>query len=124
MEGMLNQSPDELVPLARSWMNHAKIKDLSGAEGAYEPRQRAYLLKVNSDKVSFNIAASEQSPIHNLSFVLKNWVSGKPAKIKVNDQELASKTVRQGTFRDTDGTQTLVIWIENKSLKLLNIEIS
>jgi hypothetical protein len=123
MEGMLKQKPDELVPLARSWMNHAKITNLSGAEGAYEPGQRAYLLNVKSDKIAFNIAASEQSPIVNLSFVLKNWGSETPAKIKVNNAEFEGAGLRQGTFRDIDGTQTLVIWLENETMDRVDIEI-
>jgi hypothetical protein len=124
MEGMLNMKPDDLVPLARSWMRYAKIINLAGAEGEYEPGQRAYVLNALSDQISFDIDASVESPIVNLCFVLNGLSDKDPAKIKVDGKELiAGKGFRQGTFRDTDGTQTMVVWIEKESIQPVSIEI-
>ncbi|MGB5847949.1 MAG: LamG domain-containing protein [Ignavibacteriaceae bacterium] len=124
MEGMLNMRPDDLVPLARSWMKAPRMAELSGADGEYEPGQRAYLLKFKSSPVSFKIDASDQSPSINPAFVLKGWNDQSIAKVKINGKELtAGDNFRQGTFRDTDGTQTMVVWIEKDSIQPVSIEI-
>ncbi|MCD6118087.1 LamG domain-containing protein [bacterium] len=125
MEGMMNQKPQYLVPLARSWMSFAKLKNLKGARGGYEPGQRAYLLNLESKPVSFVVDASSQSPIENLSFVVKGWNDDKKASAKINGKKLAvGKKFRQGIFRDINGTSTLVIWIEFESAKAVSIEIN
>lgn len=125
MEGMLNYKPKDLVPFARSWMNHAKISNLTGAYGAYEPGQRAYLLNTQADQISFDLDASKESPLRNLSFVLKNWAASDPAKVIVDGEPLNDGPgFRQGTFRDTDGTRTLVIWVKKASEKPITVEIS
>lgn len=121
MEGMLDLKPKALVPLARSWMRAAKLTDLQGAEGAYEEGQRAYLLNKQADKISFTVDASRQSPIFNLSFVIKGWGDNSDAKVLINGKEA---DCRQGTIRDTDGTQTLVVFIEKQTSKPVTIEIS
>jgi hypothetical protein len=45
-----------------------------------------------------------------------DWGSDTEARIKINGKkQTADSKVRQGIIRDTDGTRTLVIWIEQKS---------
>jgi hypothetical protein len=125
MEGMLNMEPDDLVPLARSWMKAPKLAELIGADGEYEPGQRAYLLNFKSSPVSFKINASDQSPSINPAFVLKRWNDQLSAKIKINGNELTpDDNFRQGTFRDTDGTRTISIWIKNTSTHSIKVEIA
>jgi hypothetical protein len=125
MEGMLNLEPKELVPLARSWMRAPEMDDLNGAKGAYDPAQRAYVLNRGSDNMSFKINGSKKSPVYNIAFVIKNWGDKSVAKVKVDGKELtAGSGFRQGTTRDTDGTDTMTIWIEKQSSKPVAIEIS
>ena len=120
MEGMLNKKPDELVPLARSWMRAPEIKNLEGATGEYDPGQRAYSLDKNAERISFTIDASKASPIVNLSFVIKGWNDDSTAKVSINGNDANCK---QGTIRDTDGTKTLVVFVEKESTKPVSIEI-
>jgi hypothetical protein len=125
MEGMLNLKPKELVPLARSWMRAPEIVDLKGAKGGYDPGQRAYVLNNESGKISFKIDCSKKSPLYNVAFVIKNWGDKSEAKVKVNGKELAPDSgFRQGTIRDTDGTDTMTIWVEKKSTKPVVFEIT
>jgi hypothetical protein len=121
MEAMLNVEPDELVPLARSWMQAPGISDLKGAEGKYEPGQRAYLLNRVDDVISFTIDASKQSPLVNACFVVKSWGDKSEPEVLVDVEKTES---RYGTIRDTDGTRTLIVWLEINSTKALNFEIS
>jgi hypothetical protein len=125
MEGMLNLKPKELVPLARSWMQAPEMADLSGAKGAYDPAQRAYILNRQTDDISFKINASKKSPVYNIAFVVKNWGDKSVAKVKVDGKELAAGSgFRQGTIRDIDGTDTMTIWVEKQTSKPIAIEIS
>jgi hypothetical protein len=125
MEGMLDWKPKELVPLARSWMNAPKLSNLNGAKGGYDPSQRAYLLGSPADKIELTIEASKQSPMINPAFVIKNWGDKSAANLLVDGKSLeAGPGLRQGTFRDTNGTQTMVIWLEERSTKPISIQIS
>lgn len=121
MEGMLDLKPKELVPLARSWMRAAELKDLQGAEGAYEPGQRAYLLTKNGDNISLTVDASKQSPVYNLSFVVKGWGKNSEANVLVDGKDAG---VKQGVLRDTDGSKTLVVFIEKETSKPVSVEIN
>jgi hypothetical protein len=116
MEGMLDWEPQQLVPLARSWMNAPKLSELSGADGAYDPTQRAYVLQLSSGSIDFTIDASVNSPMINPAFVIKGWGDRTAAKLKVNGSSIAEGPgFRQGTHRDTDGSLTKVIWLEQRA---------
>jgi len=91
MEAMLNIGEDELVSLARSWMQAPKISNLKGAKGNYDEGQRAYLLEKTEDSISLTIDASDESPIVNLGFVVKNWGEKPSAKISLNGKEVKTK---------------------------------
>lgn len=121
MEGMMNLKPKELVPLASSWMQAAELTDLQGAEGAYEAGQRAYLLNMQSDKISCTVNASNQSPVFNLSFVVKGWGGDSKAKVLVDGKDAGAK---QGTIRDIDGSKSLVVFIEKQTSNPVSIEIN
>ena len=68
MEGMLNLKPEELVPLAKSWMKYANITDMTGAEGSYDPGQRAYTLKLTTSPVNLTINGSNSKSDLQFSF--------------------------------------------------------
>jgi hypothetical protein len=56
---------------------------------------------------------------------LKRWNDQLSAKIKINGNELTpDDNFRQGTFRDTDGTRTISIWIKNTSTHSIKVEIA
>ncbi|MFC1739670.1 LamG domain-containing protein [Planctomycetota bacterium] len=126
MEGMSDKSPEELVPLAKSWLKPAKIKVESGCSSqGYDRSQRAYQLISQASKLSFIIDASENSPVVNPCFVIKKWDCPNNANLKINRGTIQSpKNLRQGIVRDTDGSRTLVVWLKITSVKPLNVSIA
>jgi hypothetical protein len=115
--GITNIPAAGLRDLNRSWNYAPALSNISGAESkGYEKGQRAYVLTKRSAKISFNLEGSEDSPILNPCFVIKKWESDSKARIKINNKNLATDgKIKQGIIRDTDGTKTLIIWIEEKS---------
>jgi len=87
MEGLSNKPAEELIPLAKSWLNPAPIEVVSGCESAvYDLGQRAYVIEANDDKVVVKIKGSEDSPIVNLAFVISNWEGD--ASVSIDGDEL------------------------------------
>jgi len=115
--GITDLPATELKYLNRSWNNAPLLSDVSGAETrGFDKGQRAYVLNKISNKISFSLNGSEDSPVLNPCFVIKNWESDSKARIRVNGKKQPSNTdIRQGIIRDTDGTLTLVIWVGQKS---------
>jgi hypothetical protein len=115
--GITNLPAAGLRDLNRSWNYAAALTGLSGAESnGYEKGQRAYVLAKKSGSVSFSLEGSEDSPILNPCFVIRNWGSDSKARIKINNKnQTADSKIKQGIIRDTDGTKTLIIWIDQKS---------
>ncbi len=74
MEGMLNEKPADLIPLASSWLNPPGLVALSGCESSgYDRSQRAFLVSALEKKLSLRVEATTESPIVNPCFVIKNW---------------------------------------------------
>ena len=111
LEGMSKQSPAELATLARSWLQAPEIKALAGCTAEkYNPAKREYPLRATDQTMSVTIEASKEQPLVNVCFTVRNWGAGGAASVLMNGK--APDEVRQGTFVDTDGTRTMVIWIE------------
>jgi hypothetical protein len=124
MFGLTNQSAAELAPLARSWRRAPKLIQIKGCStSGYKKEERAYHLTAKGPAMSFKLQASKDSPIVNPCFVIKNWGPGK-AGVKIDGKAVKSgKGFRQGIIRDTDGTQTLIVWLETESQKPVEISI-
>jgi hypothetical protein len=120
MEAMSDKTEEDLLLLAKSWLNAPQPVNLKGAEGEYAPDQGAYVLTRKERDVSFSIEASNESPLVNLAVVIKKWGSNREAQVLVNGGSVQS---RQGIFRDTDGTKTLTLWIEVNEQKRIDIKI-
>ncbi|UII79853.1 LamG domain-containing protein [Flagellimonas sp. CMM7] len=122
MEGMMNLNSEDLVLLANSWLNAPQISDVEGGTGKYDPAQRAYVIEANPEgTIKFSVNASAENPTKNLAIVVKHWGNRGQAKAQYNNK---SVTPRQGTFRDTDGTKTLVIWISENSKEKISITLN
>ncbi|MHB1038390.1 MAG: LamG-like jellyroll fold domain-containing protein [Pirellulales bacterium] len=102
-----------LVPLAQMWRNPPPLTDLhGGSAGGFDKGQKAFLLEATGTQISFTVAASDESPLVNPCFVIRNWGREGKAAVKI-DGKLATG-VRQGTTVDTDGTRAMVVWIEHR----------
>ena len=121
MEGMLNQKPLDLIPLAKSWLQAPKLSKVKGCTGKYDKPQRAYVLETESDSISMTILANEDKPVENLCLVFKHWNSKKEAAIHVDGSEIENK---QGIVRDTDGSYKLLVWIPKSASEPFNLTIN
>jgi hypothetical protein len=126
MYGFTNEDITTLVPAAKSWQDPATLVNVSGAKShGYDKDQKAFVLTAQGSKTTFTVDASAKSPMVNPCFVVKNWGSDSEAHLKVNgSRQKASAAFRQGVVRDTDGTQTLVIWLEIIADQKTSIEIA
>lgn len=114
MEGMSDQPPAVLLSLAKSWLNAPAVTHLSGGTSqGYDMSHRAYGFQWGGSPLEFQIAASEDNPIHNLCFEIRNW-KGRSAKASLKVDKVAQAAgpdFRQGVAIDTDGTCTLLVWL-------------
>jgi hypothetical protein len=125
--GFTNKNARSLIPLARSWNHAPKVIQVKGAESiGYDKGQRGYVFKAEpkGTKISFALDASAESPVVNPCFVIKNRASNARAEVKINGKTRpAGKDLRQGVIRDTDGTQTLIIWLRTESEEPVKMSI-
>jgi hypothetical protein len=124
LEGLSNQSPEELLPLAKSWVSPAAVKPGEGVTAEYDPAQRAYVLTRDSgdtDVLQVTLAGSVESPLVNPALVVENWGGGGPATIQCS-RPLAD--IRQGVVRRANGVDALVVWLEHNSRQPLELTIS
>jgi hypothetical protein len=117
---MLKQEPLELIPLAKSWLQPPLLSNVKGCTGNYDKSQRAYLFEKESDDISLTVLANEDSPLENMCLIFKQWNSRQKAIVSVDGSTVESK---QGIVRDTDGSYKLLIWIDEKSVESVNIEV-
>jgi hypothetical protein len=144
MEGLSNASPEELLALARSYVDAPRIKAAKGATAAFDANQRAYVLTRDSGDVKaikatitpgeakqIQVGRKEKKtvevktgPVVNPAFVVTNWGADTTATIKVNGKTPAkAMDVRQGVVRRANGVNALVIWMELTSTKPVTLEI-
>ena len=123
--GITNLPAAELKALNRSWNTPPAMTDVNGCQSAgYDKRQRAYLMKRESDKLSFSLDGSEETPIVNPCLVVKRWNRQSPAHLEIDGEvQFSGANFRQGIIRDTDGTETMIIWIKQQSYQSLSYEI-
>jgi len=127
MHGMTNSGDDQLVSLARSWINPPQLKITHGAfknEG-YDPSQRAYIISSTgaSDKSSLGIEliAGEGSPVVNPAFLIKNW-NKKEISLKIDGKSVTrGKEFRYSQLSTPDGFDQ-IIWLKLTSMKNIIVE--
>jgi hypothetical protein len=126
MEGMTKNSAADLVPLARSWIRAPELEVGAGVMNlGYEKAERAYQLFATAPTLSFAVNASEERPIANLAFVIRNWGSYGEVDLKVNGEARSQGPgFRQGVVRNGGGDPTLILWIEAASTEPMSFEIS
>jgi hypothetical protein len=128
LEGMSDQSAEELLPLAKSWLQPAVGESLAdGLDVEYDPAQRAYVLTRAGGEVKHlkvKLAASPQSPVVNPAFVVANWGKNELASISIGGKPPGDTIdVRQGVVRRANGVNALVVWIETSTNRPLQVTI-
>jgi hypothetical protein len=123
MYGFAKQPISTLLPLAKSWIRPPAITALSGCLAtSYHKETRDYPLVAREETMSVRIDASEESPIANLCFAVRNW--GHHGVAKVETKGTGAKNVRQGTIVDTDGTKTVILFVELEATSPVNVMIT
>lgn len=126
MEGMTNQPVTTLTSLAKSWLKAPVAVNVSGGTSqGYNLARRAYCFTFGTAPLSFMIAASDNNPIHNLCFEIRNWKSRTTfAELIINGvSQVPGKDFRQGINIDTDGTFTMIIWVGMKATSSQSFEV-
>jgi hypothetical protein len=128
LHGMTDKAVENLVPLAKSWLYPPEMSvNTSGfmSEG-FDPTQAAYIIANKTpDKpasISFTIKASNESPMINPAFVIKNW--GKTGvSIKLNDTPLKKSEDYRIGYHQTFKGYDLIIWLDKQSESTVNIQL-
>lgn len=128
MHGMTHKKVEELVPLAKSWLN-APILRLKGSgfeSRGYRETQMAYLLsrkdQISNIPLDFTIEASEDSPLVNPAFVIGSWGEAIPV-LSINGEKMdPGADFRYGIEHQLDGTD-LIIWIRMESSRPVTVSV-
>jgi len=118
MEGLSKGPAKQLATLAKSWLQAPAVESLADSDAAaYDPVQRAYVLRATGTAPSIRISASAEHPIVNPCLVVHNWNSGDLATLEVNSQPRnGGPGFRQGVTRDSNGIEVLVVWLQFESV--------
>ncbi|MEM6542543.1 MAG: LamG domain-containing protein [Bacteroidota bacterium] len=125
LNGLTNKPIEELQSLAKSWSNPAKIVfGTAGNKGHYVTEERAYHIEVGDayNDLSFALKGTNETPIENPAFVVKNWGEGNPI-ISINGSpQSMGKDLRYG-FVDSLESRDLILWIRLKDTKDVSIKL-
>ena len=127
LNGLTQKTASELAILGKSWLNAPELKllDKGFISEGYDQTQLAFVLtnskKAKNPVMKFTILASEESPLVDPSFVIKDWGEA-DAGLKINGQEIQrGKKFRCGHRREMQGTD-LIVWLELESVKPIEME--
>jgi hypothetical protein len=120
--GFTDKDIKELIPLGRFFNNAPSVKLMNGAsEVKFIQSEKAYHIDVTEPSVSFQINASQKSPLVNPAFVLKNWKNPN-VKLTINGKSIKrGKDFRYGMEYDAEGIPQLIIWMKYNSEKKTEI---
>ena len=127
--GLTNQPIEKLAPIARSWLQTPQLKAKGKAfksEG-YSRDERAFILSKTgsggTETLEFEIAASEDSPVVNPAFVIKNW-GRTDAKLKISGKRTnRGKVFRFGHNHRLEGSD-LIVWVKAEATKPIKFSLS
>ncbi|HEC43305.1 MAG TPA: LamG domain-containing protein [Bacteroides sp.] len=123
--GMNEMDIHELSDFGRSWAYAPALLVQTPATESkgYDRSQRCYQLR-NKDgdpgKIEFMLEGSQESPIHNPAFYIKNWNAEK-VRVLIDGKEI--KNARTGTDHTLEG-RDLVVFLNLESRSKLNITFS
>ncbi|WP_444921370.1 LamG domain-containing protein [Microbulbifer sp. CnH-101-G] len=126
MYGFTQGTPTDLQGLAKSWISPPKMNAIKGADSntvTYITDERAYRLTASkaANEISLMVKASDTNPLQNPTLVVRQWGSNELPQVKYNGQILTE--VKKGIIRDTDGTQSLIIWLPVAATSDVTIDV-
>jgi hypothetical protein len=128
LHGLTDKKSDELVDLAKSWLQPAEARILAGEfeNYGYDQTERAYIFQTkNSGSPSplhLELNAGQESPLINPALILKNWGST-PAVVFLDNKPVPTgERCRIGHASRLEGVN-LVIWLKLESARPVQISI-
>jgi len=127
LHGLTDKPIDELVPLAKSWLNPAELVVTGSAcrSKGYDPTQAAYVLSCDKgpERIQLELKAEVDSPLVCPAFVLENW-GNSGVKLTVNGSKAEpGKDFRFG-HRDTPNGADLIIWLDKQTDRPVKLSLS
>jgi len=125
--GLTDGRADGLTALNRSWNFAPELTDVRGCEfQGYERRERAFKLRRTGDTVAFTVDASRERPLERPAFVIAGWPGADAdVTLTINGRTgTRDEDFRAGVEVDTDGSQTLVVWLPLSATEATSLEIA
>lgn len=123
LHGMTTNNVEELVPLAKSWLNAPRIKEFNGCKSIkYDRSERAYIIDGPDKEISFTIDSSEQEPLMNPVFII-NYSASDNLKVFVDDVPVNNKDKIKFGFQNTLEGRKAIIWLKLDAASLVKINI-
>ena len=119
------QDISTVIPVVRAWRRSPTVSSVTGGTSdGYNIDQREYNFTLRGSSLSFSLDGSGDRPIMNPCFVIKDWGSNQQAVLEVNGSTIAPGSgFRQGVIRDTDGIQTLVVFVNYSATSVTDFRI-
>jgi len=122
--GFTDQDISTLVPVAKFWNYPPALKVESGAVDArYVKAQKAYVMDATEGELVLAIEASNESPLKNPCFVVRNWNHGE-AILTIDGRDPGPATDFRYGIVPTETGCDLVAWIQTELIKPVTIFIS
>jgi hypothetical protein len=123
LHGMTNEKAQDLVPLARSWLQPPTLKVGQG-EARYEPAERAYLVTgFGSQGLEATLLADPAHPAIRPALVLYGLRLEQPT-VQIDGKPLVpGKDFQHGTVRELDQWKT-VIWLDREFFQNARLGVS
>lgn len=111
LHGMTKDKPEDLVPLANSWLNPPELR-LKHGKAVYESAERAYIIdNLGKEDFAGTLYANTAQPAIKPAFVLNN-VRMNHLSVLVNGKNLTQgEDFQVGTVKELDQWKT-IIWID------------
>jgi hypothetical protein len=128
LTGMTNKGADELYPIARSWELAPKCQLISKgfSNDGYNKPERAYHFTCDTPgapkSLSFDIAASEQSPVVNLAVVVNGW-GNNGASLTLDGKKVEESLDFRVGHRDGFAADDLIIYLKYESTSPVSITL-
>ena len=123
LQGMTNKKAQDLVPLARSWLQPPRLTVTQG-QARYEPAERAYLISgIGPGGTEGTLQADQEHPAVKPAFVLNGLRLEKPGVQIDGKPLLPGSDFQHGTVRELDQWKT-VIWLNRDFMQAVKIGIA
>lgn len=115
LHGMTNQAAQDLVPLARSWLQPPRLEVTHG-QATYEPAERAYRISGSGPQaLEATLLASHEHPAVRPALILDDLRIDHPA-VRIDGQPLTPGVdFQHGTVRELERWKT-IIWLNREFL--------